>query len=72
MRASSFILSPGNFSTLSSNYNKCLSVIDTADKTIRGSSEALANSMSQSHHWVNFVPSKQICYYYYSSSQYTY
>ena len=30
--------------------------IERADKAIHGVSEALANSMPQNHHWVNFVP----------------
>ena len=47
------------------NSYKCLPMIDRADKVIYGSSEvlvlqhretiALANSMLQNHHWVNFV-----------------
>ena len=55
-------------STQNSNCYKCLLVIDKADKVIHGSGEAsvswcyetsevLANSMSQSHHWVNFLTS---------------
>ena len=55
-------------STQNSNCYKCLPAIDKADKVIHGSSEAsvsrchetsevLANSMSQSHCWVNFLAS---------------
>ena len=42
----------GNFG----NSYKCLPEIDRADKVIHRSSEVLASSMPQNHHWVNFVP----------------
>ena len=68
MTAQSFILSQGNFSMQNGYGYKCLSVIDRAEKVIQGSSEVLVNNIPQIHHWVNFVPFQQTCYYYFHHS----